>query len=51
MLREAPWGATPSDAGPIPRILNASDVRAARGYCMMLVPRLEAYERALRAMR
>ena len=27
------------------RMLNASDVRAARSYCMMLVPRLEAYER------
>ncbi len=27
------------------RILNASDIRAARGYCMMLVPRIEAYKR------
>lgn len=27
------------------RVLNAGDVRAARSYCMLLVPRLEAYRR------
>lgn len=26
------------------RVLNYSDIRAARGYCMMLVPRLAAYK-------